>query len=1367
MSHLALYLLGSPRLELAGQRLEINRRKAIALMAYLAVTGQAHSRDALATLLWPDFDQSRARGALRRTLSTLNTALGGDWLAADRETIALEPAGELWLDVAVFQQYLAAYRSPDHGPPELSSDRLSDLTEAAALYSDDFLAGFTLRASPAFDEWQFFQAENLRRDLAWALEQLVQAHSRQGDYDLAIGHARRWLRLDPLDESVHRYLMRLYVWNDQRPAALRQYQECVRILADELAAAPSQETSTLYEQIRTGQFDQATAGPTLDQPETPAATLTDSDPSLISPKPAPSFIEQLPEPMVDESPVFVAREAELAQLDGALQRMLAGHGQVVLITGEAGSGKSALVRECARRAQTASAELVVAVGHCNAHIGLGDPYLPFREMFGLLTGDLEAGWVQGVVTRENARRVWALLPVSIQTLVDLGPNLLDTFVPYAGLSARAAAHALDLSGLRPADERQPNGNGSTGRARNDLFEQYTNVLRHLAGVRPLLLVVEDAHWADVASISLMFHLGRRLAGARLLLVITQRPGEIAQGRPPAQPVGGHQAVSTLLVGAGQTDRHPLEAVIYEFERLYGDIRIDLDQAVDPQFVEAILKSEPNRLAQAFSAALQRQTQGHPLFTIELLRDMQARGDLVRDEQGYWIEGPTLNWETLPPRVEAVIRERVARLDDELYELLTTASVEGEEFTAQVIAHVHNIPERQLLRQLSQELDTRHRLIREQGEVQVGRQFLQRYQFGHALFQQFLYSSLSPGERRLLHGEIARALETLFQPQTEAIIVKLAHHYTAAGQGEPATTYLLQAGDQARSVYAYEEAIEHYQKALVFLREQKAYERAARTLMKLGLTAHLIFDFKQARRAYEEGFVLWQRAGRLEFSNPLPPAPHPLRLLWNEPSSLDPTMAMDSTSGSIIDQIFSGLVELSPESEVMPGLAERWEVLAEGCKYRFHLRPDLVWSDGVPLTAADLVYAWQRVLNPATDSPNAPLLYDVRGAKAFHQGQIQDPNTIGVRALDALTLEIELEGPTSYFPLLLTHTAMVPVPGHIIETHGDAWTQPKNIVSNGPFKLVEWQHHQSVILERNPDYRGRFTGNVQRVDITLDAGEANELPLYEAGDLDVASLWYLVTPDAELVQQRHADEYLAGPGLHTRYIAFDVTRPPFDDVRVRQALAMVIDRETLFETVYNGYLFPATGGVVPPGMFGHSVGIALPYDPQQARTLLAEAGYPGGRDFPEVDWLAKTSNKPLVDYLQTQWREQLGLTIARLEKEEFSFYAQLDETSPHMAQVGWSADYPDPDSFLRASSILATTGWRNPAYERLVEEARRVIDQAERANLYRQADRMLIEAVVVIPLYYSRRHELVKPWVSRFPISPIKIWFCKDVVIEPH
>jgi predicted ATPase/DNA-binding SARP family transcriptional activator len=311
VSRLALFLLGPLRVERDGEPVHIPRRKALALLAYLAVTGRRHSRDSLATLLWPELDQSTSRTRLRRALAALKKNLGDGWLDADRDTVGQDPDAKIWLDVDAFRDRLAACETHDHPPTEACPNCLLFLEEAVALYRDHFLSGFTLRDSPGFDEFQFFQTEGLKDQLAGALARLVRYHGDQEQYEPAIGYARRWLALDPLDEAAHRHLMTLYAQSGQQSAALRQYRLCIRALAEEMGVAPAEETARLYEQIQAGEM----APPAPDVPK-----------------------HNLP---VQTTP-FVGRETELARL----ARLLADRDvRLLTILGAGGMGKTRLALE--------------------------------------------------------------------------------------------------------------------------------------------------------------------------------------------------------------------------------------------------------------------------------------------------------------------------------------------------------------------------------------------------------------------------------------------------------------------------------------------------------------------------------------------------------------------------------------------------------------------------------------------------------------------------------------------------------------------------------------------------------------------------------------------------------------------------------------------------------------------------------------------------------------------------------------------------------------------------------------------------------------------------------------------------------------
>jgi len=845
VSRLALVLLGPPRIECDSVPITVDTRKAIALLAYIAVTGQSHRRASLVNLFWPEYDRTRGRSALRRTLYALRKALAGAWLEIDREEVGLDPSAEIWLDVDEFHRHLASCETHGHLAAQTCSACVAPLTEAVALYRGDFLSGFGLKDSYNFDEWQYFQADTLRRELAGALERLVDWHSIQREFEPAIGHARRWLALDPLDERVHCQLMQLYAWSGQRSAALRQYEECEKVLQDQLGVSPDEATTALWNTIREGRAP----------PQPPPDRLPDL------PAQPPSFLEG-GEPV--ERPLFVAREHELAQLDGFLNTALAGQGRVVFITGEAGQGKTALIQEFTRRAQATHDDLIVACGHGNAHTGIGDPYLPFREVLGLLTGDIEAQWAAGAMTQDQAQRLWHLLPLTVQALVEAGPDLIDLFVPGTPLVKRAAAFAPARSdGLIQLEElldRKAAVSTNPNLQQSALFEQYTQVLRVLARQRPLLLALDDLQWADGGSTNLLFHLGRQLEGSRILIVGAYRPAEVALGRHLTSPP------SPDSPGIRHRERHPLEPVVNELKRTYGNIEVNLAKAEGQLFVNAFLDSEPNRLGEAFRQTLYRQTRGHPLFTIELLRGMQERAELAQDREGWWVEGKTLDWEALPARVEAVIAERIGRLPAELREILTVASVEGEIFTAEVMARVGVADEREIIRCLSDALDRTYRLVSARGVLRLDGQRLSQYRFRHILFQKYLYNSLDPVQRVHLHQAVGTALETLYGEGSEEIATieagaaQLARHFQQAGSTEKAAGYLHQAGERARQLYANEEALGYFRQSLVLLEDTPPSESRRKWRLEMTTQVHeSLGDVLEWTGEHDEARACYQRA----------------------------------------------------------------------------------------------------------------------------------------------------------------------------------------------------------------------------------------------------------------------------------------------------------------------------------------------------------------------------------------------------------------------------------------------------------------------------------------------------------------------------
>ncbi len=768
-------------------------RKALAVLAYLAAQRQPIPREQLVGLFWGNHPEDRGRANLSWVLNHISTHIPG-CLETTRHVVQFRRAPSYWLDIDAFEELEA------RGKP-------AALAAAVDLVRGEFLVGLRLDGCPEYEIWLVGEQERWRQRVARALQMLIVHHGQRGAYSPGVRFARQLLALDPWRERAHRQLMRLLALSGQRGAALAQYETCRQVLARELDAAPAAETTRLYEQIRAGELTAV-----AQEPHNPEAWPAALPPFLTGEGTKES-----------QHPVLVARERELAQLDGFLDQALEGQGRVVFVTGDAGQGKTVLIQEFARRAQAAHADLVVAGGSANAHTGLGDPYLPFREALSLLTGDVEARWSAGAMGSDQARRLWHILPQAAQALVEVGPDLVGLFVPGLPLLKRATAANLKEADWLPRLQELVEGRAAPlpepSLQQSALFEQYTRVVRTLAQRSPLLLVVDDLQWVDSGSANLLFHLGKRIEGERVLIVGAYRPEEVVLGHPASALLPARNPDLGLLKETEEGwGRHPLEPVVNELQRHYGDIVVGLGPVEDRRFVDALLDTEANRLGDDFRETLYRQTRGHPLFTIELLRGMQERGGLIQDQEGRWVEGATLDWEQLPARVEAVIGERIGRLPQRLQDVLTAASVEGDPFTAEVIARVRAEDEQDVVECLSAELDRRHRLVSAQGVLRADGRRLSLYRFRHILFQKYLYRSLDPVERVHLHEGVGTALEALYEGTGEigAVAPQLARHFGEAGSTGKTVAYLRQAGERAVEMLAHEEAIAHFRQALALL-----------------------------------------------------------------------------------------------------------------------------------------------------------------------------------------------------------------------------------------------------------------------------------------------------------------------------------------------------------------------------------------------------------------------------------------------------------------------------------------------------------------------------------------------------------------------
>jgi len=490
----------------------------------------------------------------------------------------------------------------------------------------------------------------------------------------------------------------------------------------------------------------------------------------------------------------------------------------------------------------------------------------------------------------------------------------------------------------------------------------------------------------------------------------------------------------------------------------------------------------------------------------------------------------------------------------------------------------------------------------------------------------------------------------------------------------------------------------------------------------------------------------------------------------EPATLDPQRAEDESSRAIIRDLFEGLVGETPEGELVPGAAESWEISDDGLTWTFTLRPDGRWSDGEPLVAADFVAGLRRAVDPATASSSAALLAPLAGAGEIVAGR-QAPESLGAEALGEHRLVLRLHSPTPYLLGLLTHPLTFPVHGPMLAEHGARFARPGQLVSNGPYMLDAWEVHSHVQLVRNPHFRDRPQIGVVRFH-SFDAPEA-ELNRYRAGELDFAMQMPMTR--FQWLRENLADELHVAPTLSTQFWLFNTIRAPIDDLRVRQALTMSVDRERLTGVVTGLGDQPAYG-LVPPGVANYAAQ-AFPWSDQPmaerietARALLEEAGYGPQRPLRvEVHYNTDENLRRIAVAVASMWRASLAVETS-LHNEEFRVLLDRRKHPDRwqILRLSWAGDYNDASNFLEILAVggaVNNTGYDDPEYERLLSDAAVETDPAGRRALLEAAERRMLEHYPVLPLYHSVSKRLVKPWVRGFHSNVLNRTYSRHLSID--
>ena len=504
-------------------------------------------------------------------------------------------------------------------------------------------------------------------------------------------------------------------------------------------------------------------------------------------------------------------------------------------------------------------------------------------------------------------------------------------------------------------------------------------------------------------------------------------------------------------------------------------------------------------------------------------------------------------------------------------------------------------------------------------------------------------------------------------------------------------------------------------------------------------------------------------------NPFSPSGNPKAFrvnLGTEPPSLDWSLATDHVSFNVIANLMVGLTEFDKNLKPAPVIAKSWDMLEGGRKIVFHLRDDVMWSDGKKVRAQDFEYSWKRLLNPKTASEYAYTLFDILNAEAYSQGKLTDDSQVGVKAFDDSTLEVRLKHPTSYFLSITTFEVTYPQRQDVIEKFGTKWTDPEHIVTNGPFLLTSWKHENEIQLKANPNF---FPGKpaIENVEMFMINELTTALAMYEQGQLDFIDNHSI--PILEKPRLAKAPGFKHVPQLRGEYYGFASFRKPFDDPRVRKAFAMAIDRSVIPKLLRGGEQ-PASSWI-PPGMLAHNSKLGLPYNPPEARRLLREAGYPDGKGFPQVTLGYNTleDKKIVAEAIQGMWKRNLGVLV-RLENLEWKvFLKRLQNDPPHIFRSGWGADYPDPDNFMKLFTSFSGQNysrWKNARYDQLLEQAAREMNEQKRVRLYNEAQKLLCEVdVSIVPLFNTAESTVLNPRYTGLEYNSMSRLLLRDVRLK--
>lgn len=490
---------------------------------------------------------------------------------------------------------------------------------------------------------------------------------------------------------------------------------------------------------------------------------------------------------------------------------------------------------------------------------------------------------------------------------------------------------------------------------------------------------------------------------------------------------------------------------------------------------------------------------------------------------------------------------------------------------------------------------------------------------------------------------------------------------------------------------------------------------------------------------------------------------------DEPRSLDPHKTNGVSEGNIIMSMFEGLTGFDPKTlDPVPALATSWESLDNGTRWIFHLRTDARWTDGHPLTAHDFVYSWRRGVDPKTACPYAPLFLYIKNAEAITEGKLA-PDQLGVSASDDHTLEVLMERTCFFFDKVTLRYPMAALPQWAVERHGDDWTKPENIVTSGPFRLIEHRPQDQIVLARNSSYYDASNVKLDRLVFLPVRDFATIANLYKAGEIDVIMSGALPTPMLRVLSKKK--DYLGGKFFATYFLWFNTKKRPFNNVWVRQAFNAAIDKDAIATKLMGVGETPATS-LVPPGASGYPRVDGPPYDPQEAARLLAKAGYPDGLGFPSVTISINPSSvtRQIAEAVQRMLKQALMIDVAIQQEDNQTFQERVQSRQFSIARNAWIGDYLDPISFLdifAADSEGNSSGWSDDHFREMLFKANAESERTKRLEMLADAERYLLSQMPVLPVYFYTNKVLCKPYVKGYYSNLLDTHPLKYVWIDPQ